>query len=173
MAYPDTSLSTGVQDDPFGGQPANRFGSPMRAFIDAQIQEIQKQILADSWEPYRFIRAAISTGGSPGDAIVFDTSVTAAAGGYTMRQLKTGGYTDAATTPLFGILIDTVAAAAVGRVAIGGILPPSVTGLAAAAGALTVDGTTGKLRLKTGSETVYGYSDPNGNAFLLFAERST
>lgn len=168
MPYPDTNLSDGEVDDPFGGAPADEFGGEAWAYHDAVLQEASRQLVDDQWAPRRFYRLTISTGGVPGDAVVFDSAAFVAGAGYAARKLASGaGYVDD-VTPVIGILVDTVSANAKGRVVFAGILPNGLTGYPlSSAGEVTIDTSTGRLRAKDVGEAVYGYADAQGNVFLL------
>jgi hypothetical protein len=169
VAYPNTSFSQGIVDDPFGGQPANAFGTPMRAFIDAQIQELQKQVQDAWWSGRPVQHLAIQLGGIAGDTIVFDSAQALIDGGPAYRTLASNGYTQD-ETPIVGWLVEPVSAAATGRVMLGGgVLPASITGLSGTSkGPITVDFTTGRLRALVAGETTYGYCDGNGNVYMLY-----
>jgi len=163
--YPSTLFRTGVVDPAFGGQPANRAGAPTRAYIDDQIRAIQQQGIDDQWSGAKIMRVPIFTGCNVGDAIVFDTTQALGIGKFPWRKLATGGFTQDVTI-LFGIAIDGASANAVARVCFWGALAPTITGLAAASGRLTIDTGTGKLRLAATGEQTHGFADSSGNAFI-------
>lgn len=168
MTYPSTSFVNGQVDDEFGGQPANVLGTPMRAFIDAQAREMQKQA-ADMWWSGRPVQhLSIATNGVAGDTVVFDSSAAAIGGGPTFRTLLAGGFTQD-VTPIVGWLVEPVSAGSNARVMLGGgFLSSSVSGLGGSSkGQVTVDFTTGRLRALISGETTYGYCDGNGNVYLL------
>jgi len=165
--YPNTGFISGDVDDPFGGQPANRFGVPQHSFQDAQITELQRQA-QDQWWSLRPVQyLPITSGGIAGDVIAFDSSATAVDGGPVFSAISSLSY-DADVTPIVAILLEPVSANETGRVCPGGgVVDSSVTGLSGAdIGPITIDTTTGRLRVKAVGETTYGYCDGNGNCYI-------
>ena len=166
--YPNTKFIDGVLDDPFGGQPANRLGVPQHTFQDAQARELQRQA-QDQWWVGRDVQyLPIATGGIAGDAVVFDTTALILGGAPAYKRLADITY-DADTTPIIGVMVEPCSAGAKARVHRGGgYLAPSISGLSGtAAGKITIDTTSGRLRAATGGDTVRGYCDGNGNCHLL------
>jgi hypothetical protein len=166
-SFPGTGFVSGQVDDPFGGQPANRFGAPMREFMDAQIRELQTQA-QDQWWSLRALQyLPIVSSGVAGDAIVFDASAAAVDGGPTFRTIASTTYTTDVTI-IVGILLEPVSANNSARVCTGGIISASVSGLSGSSkGEITIDTTTGRLRAKATGEQTRGYCDGNGNCYLL------
>lgn len=166
--YPNTKLSVGQQDPAFGGQPANRFGTPQHTFQDAQIRELQRQVIDMSWSGRDVLYLPIASGGAAGDGIIFDVNGQAIGGGPSYKNIASVTYSST-TTIIVGILLEPVSAGAMGRVHRGGgYIGPSVTGLGGTqSGKITIDTTTGRTRTQSGGETTYGYCDKNGNLHLL------
>lgn len=166
MAYPNSSLPSDVQDAPYGGQPANKFGTLARQFLDSAIQAIESIILSHIRVPWSTIVVASTTGNNVGDFCLFDQGTFVTGSGYYARN-KVG--TGSGTFMVFGIFLDAASAGAKARIAYGGLVPPSITGLGvlAADTPITMDLTSGRARAAANGEPVYGYTDIQGQVLLL------
>ncbi len=168
--YPATQLAIDQLDPPFGGAPANRFGQPARSFIDGVLQFLENAFLKYLRVEYMTMAAILQTSCVPGDWVAIDTSQTNT-GGYYLRKVATGGLT---STIMIGCCVESGAALARVRVAYVGILAPQITGVASGGlgAGLTVDGTTGRLRLATNNEVIYAVIlDTQFNVLVLPAAR--
>lgn len=163
MAYPQSSLPNDVQDAPYGGAPANRFGTPARQFIDSCIQAIQRIILTHIRVPYGVHVVTSSTGNSAGDVCYFDQGQFVSNQGYATRDASNSN------SIVWGVFLDAAGVGGKARVCWGGIVPASLVSLAlqAAGTPVAADGTTGRLKVAAVGDTVIGYFDINGNVFLL------
>lgn len=166
--YPNTALVDGEVDPPFGGQPGNRFGVPQNTFKDAQIRELERQMVEQVWTGRPVQNLVIVGGGLAGDAICFDVTGNST-GGEPVFCLLADIIYDPDVYPIVGVLVSPVSNLESGVVCLGGgYLAQSVTGLATGAGGpLTIDTTTGRLRLRAVGETTNGFLDLNGNSYLL------
>lgn len=169
MAYPNTDFVDGNVDPAFGGEPANRFGTPQHTFEDAQIRELQTQLRDSRWAGRAPLKLPINSNGVAGDAIVFDIGQQPAGGAPSYRTLVSGGYVDQDNTPLVGYLVEAVSAGNRASVFLGGgYLAPAISGLGGTDfGQITLDTITGRLRAKAIGESTVGYCDKNGNVHLL------
>ncbi len=163
--YPQSALSTDVQDAAYGGAPANRFGTPARSFIDSCIQAIEKIILTHIRVPYTVQVVHSSSGNVAGDVCYFDEGTFVTAQDYfaTTAAHKSG------TALFWGVFLDSASTNGKARVITGGVVPPSLTALApqTAGTHVGVNDSTGKLRVALVGDPIVGYFDTQGNVFLL------
>lgn len=156
MVYPDTNLSSGVQDAPYGGGPATKFGAKAFAWVSNAILEAQRQIIESLWVSWIPRRMVVQDDVQAGDVLVEDIQGTTAPG-YCVRRLSAVTY-DSSRHYFCGVATQSASSGSLVLACIYGIgLAPSVTGLPPGApGSITFDTTTGKLRLLTGSEPRIG-----------------
>lgn len=167
MAYPDTSLASGALDPAFGGQTANAFGAQMRAFIDAQIRELERQVIADQWQPYRFVRVRVHDAVIAGDCLFFD--LAGAEADYTVSPIGALSGAYSATVHIFaGIAMESGAVGSTTRMIIAGCgIPPAISGLASGtSGPLTYDTATGRLKIGANPNPLVGYVNDKGYCSL-------
>lgn len=167
VSYPATQLVNDVVDAPFGGQPANRFGTPARSFIDAVLRFLSQAYITYLRQPYMTFVVTLSSNSNVGDVAVLDEGQFVAASGYYARRAGTGGISLPAQ--IIGVFLDSGSVGAKARVAFCGIIPPSVTGLGvqSANAHLTCDASSGRLRVASAGEPIIAYADIQGNALLL------
>lgn len=167
--YPQSNIDNDIQDAPYGGAPANRFGAPARAFIDSCIQKLESIVLRHVRVPYGVQVVKCASGCVAGDICYFDEGTFVTAQGYYARNKNTGSV----TALIWGVFIDAASAGANVRVCVGGVVSPSVTGLGVqtAGAAVTEDAVAGRLKLAAIGDPVLGYFDIQGNVFLLYPGR--
>lgn len=167
--YPQSNIDNDVQDAPFGGAPANRLGAPARAFIDSCIQKLESIILRHVRVPFGVHVVVCGSGCVVGDVCYFDEGQFVTAQGYYARNKNTGS----ATAIVWGVFLDGASAGAKARVCVGGIVPPSVTGLPpqVAGELVSVNASTGRLQVAVVGDAIVGYFDIQGNVFLLYPGR--
>jgi hypothetical protein len=163
MAYPQSNLVNDTQDAPYGGAPANRWGTPARQFLDSCIQAIQKIILTHVRVPYGVHVVTSTTGNSAGDVCWFDAGQFVPNQGYAVRN------TSATNAIMWGVFLDAAGVGGKTRVCWGGVISASLVGLPlqTAGTPVAVNNATGKLKVAAVGDSVVGYFDVNGNVFLL------
>lgn len=168
MAYPATNLPNDQQDPPYGGQPANRFGTPALQYYDGIIQFLEAAYLAYTRQPYQQIVTIAQDAGQPGDGVLFDSTAVALNLGYTVRRISVVAPVND-TKIVIGCYVKSVSALSRAQIAVSGIVPAAITGLASGLGPaeVTFDTTTGRLRVKNSTDPTHGYADPQGNVLLL------
>lgn len=168
--YPQSNFPT-TQDAPYGGAPANRFGTPARQFIDSCIQAVQNAFFKYLVQPATIQQVVCGSGCSVGDVCYFDEGQFMSAQAYYARNKNTG----TATAVMWGVFLDAAGVGGAARICVGGVLSPAVVALGStpSAGApISVSASTGRLHVAVNGETVVGYADVNGNVWLLFPGRA-
>lgn len=168
VTYPGTNLTTDIADAPYGGVPANRWGTPARQYVDVVLQFLGKAYLKYLRVEYLTHAVILSSNCNVGDVAVFDTGHFVSASGYWARNAlaASGGATNAL---VWGVFIEAGSVGARVRVATHGVLAPSITGLGlqTAGTPVGVDFTLGKLRVAINGDPIVGYCDIQGNVLLL------
>lgn len=170
--YPDTTLRDDVVDPLYGGRPGAEFGALAWTWCANVLQFLGTAFLTYNRAPYTTQVVVTQQAVAAGEWVVFDASSPVAGGGYRVRKVA-GGDAGSSTAFLLGLALEPAAAGARVRVASGGLIPRTITGLAAlAAGApVTVDYASARLRAAAGGEVVVGYGDTAGNVLLLAPAR--
>lgn len=163
MAYPQSNLLSDTQDAPYGGAPANRWGTPARQFIDSCLQAIESIILKHIRVPYGVHVVTSTTGNAAGDVCWFDAGQFVGSQNYAVRD------TSIANAIMWGVFLDAASVGGKARVCWGGVVSAALVGLQIqpAGTPVSADGSTGKLKVAAVGDSVYGYFDVNGNVFLL------
>lgn len=170
MAYPDTSLKQDVQDPDFGGQPPNKFGVPAFQWINSVLQFLSSVYLLYVRKPWT-TQVVISTdAASAGDVAAIDAGSSNVGGAY-----KVSRYSNTMANPVVvGVYLEPVSMGAKARVATGGILPPTLTGLPTGTTSQQcgLNASTGRLRVAVGGDLAMGTIDPQGNVIFTGAINS-
>jgi len=165
--YPDTTLRDDVVDPLYGGRPGSEFGGPAWTWAANVLRFLGEAFLTYLRAPHHTLVVTMEEEVSAGDVVVFDASAALVGGAYWCRRL---GPSDSGTSTVhfLGVALEPAAAGARCRVATGGILTRTTTGIASLTGgaAVTADYTTARLRAATGGEPVLGYGDTAGNVLL-------
>lgn len=166
-SYPSTKLLDGQQDPDFGGQPANRFGAPALAWINSVLMFLQAAYFKFAAVPHNVRYVRTDQACAAGDVLAFFPDNAPSGGGYMAKP--------AASAPgniyFVGVALEPASAGAYVRVANGGIVPASVTGIAPAAGSDNLGYTGHRLRRAVAGDTVIGVVDANGNAYLFATDQ--
>lgn len=165
MAYPDTDLRNDALDAEYGGQPASGFGQPAFMFIHSVLRFLSQAYLTYVRQPYKTVVAVSQSSAAAGDVAVFVAGEFVPSSGYAVRK-----YTSGLSSPyIYGLYLEPVSAGSKSRVAIGGIVPPSIVNLGTrgSADVVGLDTSTGRLRIAQTGDVVLGAIDLQGN--ILFS----
>lgn len=162
MAYPDTDLRNDTLDPEYGAQPVNRMGVPAWKWINAVVRLLSQAYLTYVRVPYATVVAVSQSNASPGDvAVVQAESFVPLSSGYYVAKYTAG----APSKRFFGIYLEGVSAGGKARIAVWGVVPPSITTLSPD-GAVTyvgIDPANGRLRSAQTGDVIVGEMDLSAN----------
>lgn len=167
MAYPDTLLHDDEADPLYGGRPGSEFGGLAWEWAANVLRFLSQAHLAYNRASYRTIAVTVTNAVDPGDVVVVD--LNGGAGGAIVARKAASGDSGSSTVRVLGVCAVGAAAGRRAVVARDGVVPRLLTGfaeLAAAATPISVDYTTGKLKVAAGVEPVIGAGDRQGNVLL-------
>ena len=165
MAYPDTDLRDDLLDAEYGGAPASAFGQPAFKFIHSVLRFLSQAYLTYIRQPYNTVVAVSQSSAAAGDIAVFVGGEYVTGSLYGVRK-----YVSGLSGPyIYGVYLEPVSAGFKSRIAISGIIPPSVVNLGtrAAVESVGLDTSTGRPRIAQVGDVVLGAIDRQGN--ILFS----
>lgn len=170
MAFPSTDLPNDNLDPEYGGRPATEFGAPSWVWINAVVRFLAQSFLAYLRVPYRTVVVTVQSSVAAGDVIVLAAGTPGAAGSYYAQRWTAG-----LTSPVvLGVAVESAAALGRVRVAGGGVIPPSLTGLSAQASAQPAGlSPAGRVRVAQVGDLVLGVIDVQGFLVLAGVEGAT
>lgn len=161
MTYPNTTLP-GAQDPDFGGQPPSQFGVPAFQWINSVLQFLASAFLQYVYVPYTTEVYVASASANAGDVAAIDLGAVAPGGAYTVAK-----YSASMNYPVIvGIFILSVSLGDEASIATSGVIPSTITGLAAANGLVGVNQSTGRARIAQAGDPLIGSVDPQGNLYI-------
>jgi hypothetical protein len=167
QGYPDNLFRFDQLNTLFGGEVKSAFGGPAWEFINGWVRDIASSFLAHirvSWSTQTPItQEAVVVG----DCMAMDFSRAVDGGGPYVGKLSSIGDTNGS---FLGLAAEPAGAGSRVRVASGGVVPSSITGLTSLASRMgvTPDLISNKLRAaQPRTEQVIGYSDVKGNVLLI------
>jgi hypothetical protein len=164
VLYPDTQLREDREDDDFGGRPAAEFGGLAWAWANAVLVFLGRAHLTYARVPWTTVVAVSRDAALAGQVAVFAPNVAAAARGYTVVPYGVA----LSEARVVGIYLESCGPGARARLATGGLVPPTVSGLGTRAAPVDagLDATTGRVRVAEAGDLVLGRLDLQGH--LLF-----
>jgi hypothetical protein len=164
MAYPDTDLQSDQLDAEYGGRPIDEFGVPAWQWINAVVRFLAQAYLTYARAPYATVVAVSQSSAVAGDVAVVSQSTFVPAGGYYVAKYASG----LPAKRFYGVFLEGIGVGAKARIAAGGIIPATVTGLPStgADAPVGIDPTTGRLRLAQTGDVIVGSVDGQGNVLL-------
>lgn len=176
--YPDNSFEQDLLEaDQYGGADADTFDARAWTFITGLARSISRVVLSNVRVPWACAVVVVQSAVNVGDVAAVDMSrdaidpSTQAFLPYVQRYIDVvaaGG-----TPQVLGVCVAAASAGMKAQIAVGGLLPPTITGLASQTGGglVSVNPTTGKLRAFVAGDDSLGYTTPSGSVVLLFHGR--
>jgi hypothetical protein len=160
-AFPDTTLREDQLDPEYGGRPGNELGILNWAWLHGVVRFLSEAFLEYARVPWTTAVMISQDKATLGDVAVMRMDTFVPAYGY-----HAGKYSNGSTDQRFlGVFLESVSSGAKARFAIGGIIPPTITGLSSVGSPadVGVDPTNGRLRAAQPGDTIVGEMDIMGN----------
>lgn len=169
--YPNTTLEDDALDPLYGGEPGNKFGARAWQWACNVLRFLSRAHLLHNRNPFRCVVVQVLTACDVGDVVVHDLRGTGASlSMYAARKATTGDdalYTSGELLYL-GVCVEAAAAGRKAVVAVNGVVPYNVAGFGVqtAGTPVSVNLTSGKLKVAAAGEPVLGLLDTRGNVHL-------
>ena len=176
--YPDNSFEQDLlESDQYGGADADTLDARAWTFLTGLVRSVSRVVLSNVRVPWSCGVFVVQSAVSIGDVVAVDLSrdaldpSTQAVLPYVQRYIDVvaaGG-----TPQVLGVCVAAASAGKKAQIALGGIVPPTLSGLTSQTGGalVSVDPVTGKLRAWVAGDDALGYTTPKGCVLLMFNGR--
>jgi hypothetical protein len=179
MAYPNNSFEQlQLEVDQYGGANPTTFNKDAWTFITGLVRSVSKVVLG-SVVPQTYATATLTVQESVvvGDVVAVDVTRDATDATTLQPIAWVGKYSTIVTASgdpkVCGVVLSAASVGGKAVIAVGGVIPRSISGIASiTAGALVAaDATTSRLRAWVAGDDGLGYATPAGNVVWLYSGR--